>query len=296
MKIVKILQILLLTAVLSAFISLEKGYAQEICEWWNYKNITVGGKAVKVKDMANASHDELRATAANDAQPQLIERLIGIRITAGNIVNKEQATAVAALGKTIEEKFDAKGNIKIEFGVPVYGEDSLAKIVFKKESIRPLIKPSKEQKKVEGDYTSLVIDCAKWEDSNKKYLNPVMIPELKDDAGKVVYGYGHIDYDTAVNNGYAQYAMDLTHQDIGNKPLIIQAVGIADELGNPIISAKDTDRILSENLVAHFLENASVIIISRSVKSNINTRGTKTWGNRDSSGYSGGAKITGAKG
>ena len=291
-----LLQVLLLTVFVCAFISPENVYAREMCEWWNHKNITVNDNAVKTNATAEASHDELKRKAIEKARPKLIESLTGIRISAKNIVSKEQATSVAAIAKPLEEQIDPNGSIQIAFGVPVYGDDSLAKFIFQEKAKRSFIEPSKPSQKIEGDYTSLIIDCTKWEDSNKDYLNPVMIPEIKDDAGRGIYGGENIDYDIAVNKGYVQYASDIKHSEAGDKPLIIQAIGIADELGNPVISIEDADKILSENKAAHFLDNASVIVVSRSVKLNQDDRGTGIWGARDSSGYGGKTRYWGSKG
>ena len=48
----------------------------------------------------------------------------------------------------------------------------------------------------------------------------------------------------------------------GQKPLVIKAVMLEDNNSNPVVSAKDADKILRENQISHFLDEGAVVFLS----------------------------------
>ena len=254
------------------------GIAQANCEWWNDDKITARGYGIK-----SAAGTNLKKEALEDARAKLIKKITGIRITAGETISEADAAAVVESAKVVKEQKDGNGSVGLILGVDIYGKKSLANVALPKTNKARAGSSVPAAGKAQGDYTALVIDCTKWENANAVYLKPVMIPEIKDETGRVIYSGGYIDRETAVKKGYVQYAPNEKFSDAGERPLIVSVTDIADELGNPIVSAEDAKKIILENRAAHFLDKANVIILSNSVNvKSKDERGMRVWGVRDS--------------
>ena len=109
-----------------------------------------------------------------------------------------------------------------------------------------------------GDYTSVVIDCTGLG------LKPAMSPVIKNETGVSIYGSKNLDYDLVTAKGMAAYSRSLDVSEIpraGDKPLVVKATAVEGHSVNPIVSASDANRILSENEQSHFLDDMNVIFV-----------------------------------
>lgn len=266
---------------LPASVGAEDGY-----DWQNHSKITAVGyreNCPEKSDSVNNAGDK----AMEQARLNLIKKIMSIPITAKETVDMDAAKSAATLSAVIGEKKDAKGGAKITLGLSVYGEQSLMTVLLKPYAKEPLPKINDENYSSRRTSTALIIDCAEWEDKNKTLLNPVLLPEIKDAEGRIIYGVKHLDRDTAIKNGVVKYAPDIKSSAAGDDVLVIRIQDISDDLSNPVISVEDAKKIIGENLSGHFLDNANVVIVSRSVDIDVQyERGGKSWGIRDSDGYS----------
>ena len=269
---------------LIASIFLGLGSVQAESCWWNDSRITAQGVGVMPESKKNSSsiQKKLKTEAIAEANEKLKKGILGIRIANDVVIDEDMASSAVALSAVIDEQTDANGGVIITVGVPVYGKSSLAEIVFKPTTKKPFLSPSNENGYAQGHYTSLVIDCTEWEDVHKEFLNPVMMPTIKDDSGKIIYDYRYLDYDIAIQRGIVKYAADALHADVGSNPLIIKVVSLGNELEDPVISSIDADKILVENGATNFLDNAAVVIVSRRVDVNIQDTRGGLWGNNSS--------------
>lgn len=106
-----------------------------------------------------------------------------------------------------------------------------------------------------GGYTGVIIDCTGLG------LRPVMSPVIKAENGRPIYGYKNLDSDKVVQNGMASYARseaDTTRA--GANPLRLRAVSV-DSSANPVLSAKDANRLLLENSASGFLDATNVVFL-----------------------------------
>ena len=107
-----------------------------------------------------------------------------------------------------------------------------------------------------GGYTGLIVDC------RGLGLRPVMSPVIKNTDGTPIYGYKNLDYDKVISNGMAGYTTDINKAArAGSNPLIVKAVSLDNNNGNPVLSLADANRVLIENGAAGFLDTASVVFL-----------------------------------
>lgn len=284
----------LFTFFFTIFVLPEVVSAQEENDWWNSQEIMAKGYGINnnIKDISETNQNELRERAIADARRNLANKIVGLRIKADEIINEELASSIAALAVVKKERVDANGSMVVNLGISIYGnENSLSQLIFKSHIKKNLPLPTKNNGKIQGNYTALIIDCTEWEDTHKFVLNPVIMPIIKDNSDRIIYGYEYLDYDVAVKNGIVQYAPDLNHSEyglaVGNNPLIVKVTSIVNDSGDLVISVKDADKILLENGITHFLDKAAVIIVSNRIDISVeDNRGGRSWGVRDSDVFS----------
>ena len=267
--------------------------------WWDNNALIVKGYGFAPPNFGTVEQGRIwaRRAATLDGYRKLAEQAKAIRITAKETIgtqiitgdiSEKKITALIHGAKIISEEFDANGNCTVVLSVPLYGvKDSVANIAFKpvaKESFPP---PSESAKNIaKGNYTGLIIDCGDAD------LNPVLLPEIRNENNQSVYAYNNLDYDKIISKGMVSYMkrddasptnsfMRLkfvnnkscdgkfllltsvreteTVSRAGNNPLIIEATALSDDNTCPVISTNDADKILTENQISHFLDEGSVV-------------------------------------
>lgn len=107
-----------------------------------------------------------------------------------------------------------------------------------------------------GGYTGLIVDC------RGLGLKPVMSPVIKNANGEPIYGYKNLDSATVIANGMASYTTDISKATrAGSNPLVVNAVGLDNHNGNPILSVADANRVLIENGATGFLDRTNVVFV-----------------------------------
>ena len=93
-------------------------------------------------------------------------------------------------------------------------------------------------------------------------LRPVMSPVIKNESGQPIYGHANLDYDKVIELGMAGYTTDVSSvARAGSNPLVVKAVKLDNNNGNPVISVADSNRVLLENGKSGFLTNLSVVFV-----------------------------------
>ncbi len=119
-------------------------------------------------------------------------------------------------------------------------------------------KKKEKMPKIEGDYTSLVVDCTGLG------LRPAMSPVIKNEQGEAIYGASNLDYDLVSTKGMAAYCRGLDVSGVpraGDKPLLVKCESLSGNGVNPVLALTDANRVLLENEQSHFLDNMNVILV-----------------------------------
>ena len=140
---------------------------------------------------------------------------------------------------------------------------SRSEVVIKQQPVEPTppTTPSPEPKPIARPghgYTGLIVNC------KGLGLKSAMSPVIKNADGEPIYGHKNINPDFVVAYGMVSYADDINGKDTaraGNNPLVVMAVSLADHNSNPVISAKDADRVLDENQSTGFLDKCLVVLL-----------------------------------
>ena len=175
----RLLLAMLLAVFCTVLMSPATGSAYTSHEWWRNLAVTAKGHGIK---SANADKAVVRTLAMTKARRNLAENIADIRLTSHERIGEKAAAIIADKAKLLKERFDSAGNLSVTVGVPVYGEDSLANMLFKQMKKSPIDSPDTTKENKQG-YTSLVIDCIAWEKAHNALFDPVLIPEIKDERG-----------------------------------------------------------------------------------------------------------------
>lgn len=268
--------------------------------WWTNDMVTAKGHGfppINAGSLEQARNLSRRAAIA-DGYRALAEQVHGVHITAettiksqiisGDIV-ESKVSAVIRGAEILSEEFADDGSCVVVLGVPVYGENSIANLAFKRVEKENFPLPTSD-KVAQGNYTGLIIDCGDLD------LKPVLAPVIRNEKNQSVYSYSNLAFDKVVSSGMVGYITDGKDKKIlpvfvpvkrtlvsyneqiankllfvtsagaktaasraGSNPLIIKAKALSDDNSCPIISDEDSDRILAENQATHFLDNTAVV-------------------------------------
>ena len=258
-------------------------------EWWERENLTAVGQGVapiNAYSLDNAKFFAKRA-ATLDAYRKLAAQVNEIRITADKTILKSKVSALIRDAEIISEDYDDNGKYTVVLSVPIYGvTNSVAAAAFEPVDKENFPTPTKN-KIAQGTYTGLIIDCGDLE------LNPVLAPAIRNADNQSIYGYSNLDYDKVISKGMIGYTKKnsvmllrtvntankfvqvgsnilLVNNDdtsrAGSNPLIIKASALSDDNSCPVISTDDADKILSENLSSHFLDEGAVVFTSNRIR------------------------------
>lgn len=146
------------------------------------------------------------------------------------------------------------------------GKDSVADLVIPQVEKKPLPAPEIFVDKAaaegepaasatSGNYTGVIIDCSGLD------IQTAMAPGIFTKDNQAVYGLEHFSHDFVISNGYVSYSKGMaTVARAGANPLVIKAVSVS-KFVNPVISNADAGKILAENKVSHFLDEAKVVFV-----------------------------------
>ncbi|MBR1729170.1 MAG: hypothetical protein IJ728_06555 [Selenomonadaceae bacterium] len=266
-------------------------------EWWKNDQLIAKGYGFSTNNKALA-----RRAAIMDAYRNLAMQVSEIHITAEKKVLQVEVHSVITNAEIIDERFDEDGNCIVEMTVPIYGvKNSIAKAVFKpveKEDFPPPTNEDTENEVIEGNYTGLIIDCSDLElnpvmspkifneDSQSIYSYNNLDYEKVIEKGMIGYSINNIVSDMKFENKFVSLkTLNLKNNFVrfedrflllnnfinnydyitraGNNPLIIKANSMNDNGTCPVISKSDSDKILKENQISHFLNDGSVVFTGR---------------------------------
>lgn len=266
--------------------------------WWEIDSLTAEGYGSIPVGQSDFFRAKLLAKriALLDAYRNLAAAAGNIRITAYDTLTNHKVEALIKGADVLSESYDELGNCSIVLSVPIYGlSNSFAMSAFL--PVDKLNFPAPTGNVVaKGNYTGLIIDCGDLE------LNPVLSPVIRDENNQSIYAYDNLDYDKVIAKGMIGYSekksLKLRNEDeiillklngsenefkqigskifladadgnlsrAGDNPLIIKAESLGDDNSCPVISAEDADKILSENLTTHFLDEGAVVFTSNRIR------------------------------
>ena len=266
--------------------------------WWENEVLTAEGHGLVRAGETDIGNARIRAkrAAMMDGYRNLARAAGKIQITAKDTLSEEKIEVLIKGATVLSETYDEHGNCTVVLSVPIYGvTNSVAKAAFNPVEKENFPAPSRDVT-AKGNYTGLIIDCGDLE------LNPVLSPVIRDTQNQSVYGYENLDYEKVIAKGMIGYveknSVDFRNNSgimllssgknkfefvqvgskallansggnlsrAGDNPLIIKAERISDDNTCPVISEEDKDRILSENLVTHFLDEGAVVFTSNRIR------------------------------
>lgn len=252
-------------------------YVQETfyANWWESEMLIATGYGVAPENekIDRRTKALAKRTAVLDAYRNLATQAGSIRITREKKMLRSEVDALIKGAEVMSEDYDEHGNCTVVMRIPIYGvTNSVAKIAFKLVKKENFLKPA-EDVTAEGNYTGLIIDCGDAE------LNPVLSPVIRNEDNQSIYSYNNLDYEKVISKGMIGYesksenpillskaeaAKDTSRA--GSNPLVIKAVNVGDGNTCPVISATDSDKILAENGVSHFLNEGAVVFTSNRIR------------------------------
>ena len=265
-------------------------------DWWENNTLKAVGYGAPRKNTSNAgiAKATARRAAIMDAYVNLAKQAGAVRITKEKTLLRHEVDALIKGAEIMSEEYDELGNCTIVMRIPIYGiENSFAKVAFKPVTKENFLPPS-EDVKTEGNYTGLIIDCG------DKELNPILSPTIRNEKNQSIYSYSNLDYDKVISKGMVDYKRKIADDVVlllkaegveknftqmgsklliandydnnvdmsraGSNPLVIKAVNMGDDSTCPIISAEDSDKILAENGVSHFLDDGAVVFTGNRIR------------------------------
>ena len=235
---------------------------------WSSAVIEAEGEGIAPPTAINPAQARIlaRRAAVLDAYRQLGEFVQGVQIEAGTttamamVASDTTNARVHALirgANIVSEGFTSDGSYKVRMQLPLFGSsNSLASAVLPRHDSVESFPAPPVPVEVSGTFTGLVVDC------RGLGLNPVMSPVIRDEQGTPIYGYRNLDCDFVVREGMASYAYDISASGrAGTNPLVVRAIALDQHNANPVVSAEDASRILSENRMSHFLDRTAVVFL-----------------------------------
>ncbi|MBN2040244.1 MAG: hypothetical protein JW864_09400 [Spirochaetes bacterium] len=117
--------------------------------------------------------------------------------------------------------------------------------------------PVRAEIPVSTAYTGLIVDC------RGVAVKPMLFPSIYSDEGLEIYGKNYINSNYAVKGGMVSYCYDdkqaLSDSRAGQKPYYANAVKTINSC--PVLSEKDTRRLLSSKITRNNLKQCRVILI-----------------------------------
>ncbi|MBQ7454791.1 MAG: LPP20 family lipoprotein [Selenomonadaceae bacterium] len=239
---------------------------------WNTNTIQATGTGVAPPNAVTAAHASMmaRRAAITDAYRQLAESINGVQVDAETTVEQMMLTSdvvktkVSALikgARIVDEGELSGGGYSVTMEIPLFGTTgSLASTVIERPTIiEPIPAPAPDYQPTysAGNYTGLIVDCR-----GVGQLNPVMSPVIKNANGQKIYGHKNLDYDRIIREGMATYAQDMSQAGrAGSNPLIVRAAYLDDHNANPVLSMEDSEMVLYQNKISHFLDNIAVVFL-----------------------------------
>lgn len=225
---------------------------------------------------------DARQAALADALRTLAVAVGRVRVTANtrveNLVLKDDEVRLRVDGvldraQVIEEAASPSGVYRVVVQIPLTGAGSVSEAVGVGDATTPVAEAPAEPATPKlpefgleapvpagATYSGLIVDCRGLK------VAPCMSPKLFDPSGDEVYGTLPVTPEYANEVGIVGYprSMDsaLRLPRIGNRPLVVRAVGCADKLRFfPVLSRRDADTVRRANVSDRFLQRTAVVFI-----------------------------------
>ena len=211
---------------------------------------------------------------AEKAYRQLLPILEGMRwdsknFVAGRLENPEQEEALKKLlALRLKDRMEHdKGTSEyLRVLVPLYGKNSLLRVLLSEEEGCQHLSDEKDEiplpRKVGGvgrlaiGPTGVLIDCRGLS------IHPAVLPELLDEAGRIVYTSHDVPYELIVMSGMVFYTGNLmqAREFAGRNIIEVKARGIEKDCC-PLIQKEDADCILQATRENRILRNGRVVFL-----------------------------------
>jgi hypothetical protein len=209
----------------------------------------------------NGARLESYGRAREEAVEKLIDTVIRMRMdsskTVQDVINDEAFTRKRlseAVHRAVKIKdypagFNSTGcEAKIKFGAII----ASLPFSFPSQDI-----PSRDDTPISTDYTGLIIDCRGLN------IEPMLFPAILDENGLEIYSRFHVDGTHAYKKGIVSYCFNedeaVRTPRAGRHPYY--AIALKSVNGSPVLSDRDTRKILSGRNTANCLKKCGVIFI-----------------------------------
>jgi hypothetical protein len=190
-------------------------------------------------------------------------------LTVENEAVREKIASLIKQAKLTQWEED-QDRIYLGFQVNMFGADGLMKVALDALNLRdsvyprsvPTVKKVADNMALEDVYSSVIVDARNIGFSFN------LLPKIYDVSGRLIYEYRDADRECLIVKGLVDYkkSYDIfpkanrSSSGIGEKPLIVKALKMADNRFNIVISTEDADKILEQNAKWGFLKACSVSV------------------------------------
>lgn len=215
---------------------------------WTDKTVLATGSGAPNLKLSNVAQIRLNAERAAElsAYKNIIEALKGVRVTAqslgGDQLGKTQIRAqVEGLlrgCKKVDTRYFSDYGVDVVVKCPLDG--ALAAVLHPQGDYKPV------ELKGEKTVTGLIVDAT---DLNVK---PSLAPRIVAEDGTEIYSQSIVKPAALQKSGTIAYYSSIDHAKksdrVGDQPLVVKAIGLAEDSGELRIAAADAAKIKSANL------------------------------------------------
>ena len=251
---------------------------------WTRGVITASGSAshLDVKDVieSDTSYDQARLRAVRNLRSTLKRLRLNhqnciVDLLSSQAYIQDQLDSMTSAADILNTEHNPEGDVQVTLGINFYGGFSqliLPSDIQQVDSIKPLIGGGAESRDARQTfeyslhtvapdaYTGLIVDA------RGIGATPSMVPVLKDENGREVYGPAFVSREFAVQYGMCRYmrgtgiADDLSR--VTPKPLHVKGLSsVPDNSCCIVISNSDASRLRSVSYHLEFLKQCRVVIL-----------------------------------
>lgn len=241
---------------------------------WEQGVIEAKGMGIAPPNAVNAAQGKAlaRRAAVLDAQRNLLEQIKGVQISSDTSMNEYiiQSDVVRSSVRGMVngavvvrdvDRMNIDGTYIVIMQMPLHGNDGLSAVAFnavRPVQIQPFPQPAPTPRPVVVEnYTGLVIVA------KNMGLKGAFSPRVYNESGEIIYGNKFIDPDFAISQGMVEYSTlniaSSGNSRAGSKPLIINAIKIADHGFNLVISNADAQKVLAAQAQSGFMKDCKVV-------------------------------------
>ena len=247
---------------------IEEGVASQID--WTQGIIRSIGSQPPISNSTGVEADQKQfSLAKSQAQQQLLGAIKEIRIRSnhlvGDVLGNQQIMAelqtLIVDTPSMQREYLSDRTVRVILSIPLHGAISQLLLPHEIQPIQPITAGNGIGEAIasNGIYTGLIVDARALE------VQPMLVPEIVDDAGEPVYGPAFVSREFVVSRGMASYVRQQNsigyEERVGLNPLIIHGLKLANHNnGAIVVSSVEAAKVREVSDHLELLRQCRVII------------------------------------